>query len=176
VVLDSERLIAVYIAEGTAFKGNAHWDFDLPALEQEPPLIDYTWTGRRTLVLIETGALSGIYLSWHSDGEFEGWYVNLQEPLRRTRLGFDTADKVLDIVIAPGLTSWRWKDEHDFERAQRSGLIDARRAKQLRREGERMLELMEGREGVFAEGWEDWKPPESWPISALPDGWDRLDV
>ena len=34
-----------------------------------------------------------------------GWYVNLQEPLRRSRLGFDTDDLILDIWVQPG-GSW----------------------------------------------------------------------
>jgi hypothetical protein len=32
--------------------------------------------------------------------------VNVQELLRRTPFGFDTADNVLDVVIAPDLSSW----------------------------------------------------------------------
>jgi hypothetical protein len=32
---------------------------------------------------------------------FGAWYVNLQEPFRRSRLGFDTQDLELDVVVSP---------------------------------------------------------------------------
>jgi hypothetical protein len=38
-------------------------------------------------------------------GAFAGWYVNLQESLRRTGSGFDTVDLVLDLVVAPRVTT-----------------------------------------------------------------------
>ena len=50
-------------------------------------------------------------LYWDGDtDEFAAWYVNIQEPLRRARLGFDTDDLVLDVWIdhggpGPGRTS-----------------------------------------------------------------------
>jgi hypothetical protein len=39
------------------------------------------------------------------------WYVNFQRPMRRTAIGFDTFDLLLDLVIAPDLSRWDWKDE-----------------------------------------------------------------
>jgi Protein of unknown function (DUF402) len=44
-----------------------------------------------------------LWLFWR-DGEFMGWYVNLQAPLRPTPLGWDTRDHALDIVVEPDET------------------------------------------------------------------------
>ena len=44
--------------------------------------------------------------------EHWGWYVNLQLPFRRTELGFETMDLVLDLIVDPD-GSWRWKEDED---------------------------------------------------------------
>jgi hypothetical protein len=53
-----------------------------------------------------------------STGEFEFWYVNLQEPAVAWQeaglAGIDTSDQALDLIIAPDLSS-RWKDEDEFD-------------------------------------------------------------
>jgi len=46
--------------------------------------------------------MHAIWVFWRGpQREFAGWYVNLQEPFRRTSRGVDTQDLELDIVIAP---------------------------------------------------------------------------
>lgn len=49
------------------------------------------------------------------------WYVNLQEPLRRSGIGFDTMDEVLDLVVAPDARSWERKDVDELEIAVELG-------------------------------------------------------
>ena len=44
------------------------------------------------------------------------WYVNLQEPFRRTAGGVDTADQLLDLVRTKD-GEWRWKDEDELAAA-----------------------------------------------------------
>ena len=73
------------------------------------------------------------------------WYVNLEEPTTRTPVGLDTWNQELDIVISPGFSRWQWKDEDDIEEAQSLGVITAERAKELRNEGLRVINLMEAR-------------------------------
>ena len=41
---------------------------------------------------------------------FAGWYVNLQEPFRRTPIGYDTYDLELDVWIPAG-GGWSFKDD-----------------------------------------------------------------
>jgi hypothetical protein len=58
------------------------------------------------LYLITPGAAHAIHLWWLApDWRFGGWYVNLQEPIRRTTLGFDYMDQMLDIVVEPDLVA-----------------------------------------------------------------------
>ena len=104
---------------------------------------------------------------WDGKGcEFAGWYVNLQEPLRRSPLGFETDDLVLDIRIQPD-RSWAWKDEDELEEAVRLGRFTEDEAQAIRAEGERVLE-----ERPWPTGWEDWRPGPGWPLPRLPEGWD----
>ena len=55
-----------------------------------------------------------MWLSFLESGEQWGWYVNFQEPYRRTERGIETMDLALDIIAEPDRSSWRWKDEDEF--------------------------------------------------------------
>jgi predicted RNA-binding protein associated with RNAse of E/G family len=115
-----------------------------------------------------------IHLWWRPpDWRFGGWYINLQEPIRPTPLGFDFMDHVLDVVIDPDL-SWRWKDEEELEEAVRLGLLSRQEAASIRAEGERVIAQLEAREPPFCDGWERWQPDPAWPIPGLAAGWDEL--
>jgi hypothetical protein len=94
------------------------------------------------------------------------WYVNLQEPLRRTPLGFDTCDQLLDLVRTRD-GKWRWKDERELGAAVERGFLSNEEAAAIRAEGERVIAA-----DPFPTGWEDWRPDPSWPAPALPPGWD----
>ena len=61
-------------------------------------LADARWSGHHVLMLTPVGAAHSFWAHWDDAWRFEGWYVNLQEPLRRTRFGWDTADEVLDYM------------------------------------------------------------------------------
>ena len=63
-----------------------------------------------------------IRLFWDEHGGFEGWYVNLQEPVRRRPGGYDTMDWQLDLWVTPDGTP-AWKDEDDVGTAIRQGLL-----------------------------------------------------
>ena len=82
-------------------------------------------------MLHERGASHSVYVHWGRDGEFLGWYVNLEEPWRETTLGFDTTDHLLDIWIDPDRT-WRWKDEDHLAEAVEIGLFTQEKADAVR--------------------------------------------
>jgi predicted RNA-binding protein associated with RNAse of E/G family len=132
-----------------------------------------TWFGGGRLFLARTGAAHSICPSWRSDYSFIGWYVNLEDPWRRTHLGFDTKDHVLDIWVLAD-RSWRWKDEDELEAAVGAGLFTLHEAKAIREEGERVIERVEAWTEPFNEGWEQWRPDPDWPLPSVPEGWDRL--
>jgi hypothetical protein len=109
-----------------------------------------------------------VHLFRHPDGSFRGWYVNLERPQRRTTLGFDFEDELLDIWIEAGREP-RWLDEDELEEAVRRGIFPAERAAEIRANGERVLA-----ERPWPTGWEDWQPDPRWQVPTLPPGWDDL--
>jgi protein associated with RNAse G/E len=60
------------------------------------------------------GGWGGKAPTWTGPGRHLGWYVNLQCPYRRTPLGIEAMDLMLDIVVEPDMT-WRWKDDDEFD-------------------------------------------------------------
>ena len=176
VVEDTDERSVLLLRAGTPTKRPATLDGeiiprDIPyehryGLEWRPG--DGTWGENQTLLLTPTGAAHSIWLFWTVDWDFLGWYVNLQEPVRRTAIGFDTVDHVLDLWVEPDLT-WRWKDEDELEAAVRVGRFTPEEAAAIRAEGERVVV-----EFPFPTGWEEWLPDPAWTVPPLPDGWDAV--
>jgi hypothetical protein len=90
------------------------------------------------LRLLIPGAAHMLELSWDESWTFLGWYVNLQTPIARTALGWDMTDLALDLTVEPD-GMWAWKDEDDLAEAVALGVLDEPAARELRREGERVL-------------------------------------
>jgi predicted RNA-binding protein associated with RNAse of E/G family len=67
---------------------------------------------------------------------FEGWYINLAAPWRRTGIGFDTLDQILDVGVADDPSSWRWKDEDELAWAVQTGRCTRREAEDIKHHGE----------------------------------------
>lgn len=110
---------------------------------------------------------SRVALGWSKDGDFLGWYVNFQLPMSRTELGYDSMDLVLDIVIDPD-TTWRWKDRADFEAAIERHILEASLRGPVLQEAERVLSLLQRRDGPFDPEWSAWRPPQDWGVPELP--------
>jgi hypothetical protein len=131
----------------------------------------WVWHTRRILQIAPYDAAHTLGLHWdHATGAFLGWYVNLQEPLRRSRLGFDSFDQMLDVWIEPDGT-WGWKDWDELVEAERVGLFTSAEAAAIRAEGERVIASLGTR---LPTGWEEWQPDPSWALPTMPEGWDRL--
>ncbi|MGZ5288034.1 MAG: DUF402 domain-containing protein [Actinomycetota bacterium] len=111
-----------------------------------------------------------VLASWDREsGEFRGWYINLQSPLRRTDVGFDTREHVLDVLIPPDRSTWAWKDEDELEQAVAEGLFTEDEAERFRAAGERAVEQIILREPPFDEDWEHWTPEPGWDTPELPE-------
>ncbi|MBN1217531.1 MAG: DUF402 domain-containing protein [Anaerolineae bacterium] len=183
VVEDTPHLIALYLCSGTRWKIPALPDpnidraylFNHLLAAGVWQLIDTTWRWGDTLLLIRPGEAHAIHVMWRdADRAFTGWYINLQEPLRRTPIGFDFMDQELDIVVKPDLSGWTWKDETGFQQAEEMGLFSRWETRQIRAEAERVLERVRAKASPFNDGWETWVPNPDWPIPVLPDGWDII--
>lgn len=107
-----------------------------------------------------------VLLFWRST-EFRHWYVNFERPFRRSALGIDTWDLVLDLVISPDGAP-RWKDEDEYAEARGIGFVsDADHAAIERAKGD-AWDMFERREGPFDERWPSWRPDPAWPVPVLP--------
>lgn len=112
-------------------------------------------------------------MSWGDDGQFLGWYVNLEEPWWRSALGFDATDHLLNIVIRPD-RRWRWKDEAHLAEAVDVGLFAREKGRAIREEGERAIARIEAWGAPFHEGWESWRPDPGWPLPEVVSGWQEV--
>jgi predicted RNA-binding protein associated with RNAse of E/G family len=130
------------------------------------------WTEHRVLILYHPGDAHSVWLFWRQ-GELtlRNWYINLEAPWRRSPVGFDTRDHTLDLIVAPDLRSWEWKDEDELAWAQEAGRFSAAEAQAIRVEGERVLERIRRRAPPFCDGWERWEPDPAWTVPTLPVAW-----
>jgi uncharacterized protein DUF402 len=129
------------------------------------------WHTQRRVWLMPFGVAHAIGLFWdHASDTFLGHYINLQAPLRRTPIGFDSCDHVLDIVVDPD-GAWHWKDEAELGEAVELGIFDAREAAEIRAEGERVIAQLPR---LLPTGWERWRPNPAFPQLTLPADWSRL--
>jgi hypothetical protein len=118
------------------------------------------------LRLYRHGARHSLWLFWDDVGSFSHWYLNLEQPNRRTALGWDYHDDKLDlIVMADG--SMRWKDEDELAEAGARGLVDE---SAVRAEAERLVA-----DPPWPTGWEDWQPDPTKAAPPLPEGWDVVE-
>jgi hypothetical protein len=175
VVADEPETTQLFIASGTPIRARAGLD-GAPIARSTPyrerfaqpwRLGDNVWSGHNVLMLTPARAAHSFWAHWDEEWRFGGWYVNLQEPLRRSRFGFDTADNVLDVVVEPDLSGWRWKDEDELADAVEIGRFTPEEAEELRREGERAIATLEARSWPFDRDWTEWRPDPAWPQPAL---------
>jgi hypothetical protein len=158
VVQDEPDLLVTWLPAGAEYKRPERRD-ELP---YEQAIVDRPWRAPGVVQLTRPSDA-------HSVTVFPGggWYVNLQEQLRRTAIGFDTADQLLDLVRSPR-GEWRWKDEHELVAAVDRGFLAADEAAAIHAEGERVIAA-----DAFPTGWEDFKPNPAWRAPRLPPGWNR---
>ena len=171
---DSPELIALYLAPQTLRKQPRTPDGARIRLRCDDwKLVDEP-APRGTLRLHVPGTAHDVWApQLDTEPRLDFWYVNLQEPLRRTPLGFDFMDLILDVVISLDLSEWKWKDEDELEEAQARRIISGEQARVIRAEGERAIQRALARQSPFAHGWERWSPP-AWPVPTMPANWHLL--
>lgn len=134
----------------------------------------YDWHTNDVLWFLEPGKYYACMLFWEQrTGQFIGYYINFQLPFRRSRLGFDSLDLDLDIVIEPS-HEWHWKDEEDYRQAVESGGILPEWARGIERNQPEVLERINRRLPPLDETWINWQPNPAWEIPTLSDGWQML--
>jgi hypothetical protein len=168
VVADTRELLALYMPESSPlafapdFFGEPH-----PWSNKD------RWEGHGVLQLQRPGEMHAVWVFWHGAArDFGAWYVNIQEPFRRTRLGVDTQDLELDIVVSPG-GSWRYKDDEKLEGWIERGRWTPAEVEEIRTEGRRVGRLLDEGRRWWSDEWADWRPDPEWPQPTLPREWHR---
>lgn len=181
VVRDEPALSVTYIAPRTPAKWPVLADGrDVRSVPPEEAyalkwtVADRQWEGQGMLMVTPRGAAHSVWHFWTgAERSFAGWYVNLQAPLRRSALGYDSEDHTLDVWVERPRV-WEWKDDHELEAAIKVGYYTREEGAAIRAEGQRVVERIERWDSPFCDGWERWEPEADWPIPELPADWDRL--
>ena len=159
VVRDEPDLLVTYLPEGAPFTFP-------PGPEPHPWSTRRAWEGHGVLMLQRPGEAHAVWVFWHGPyREFSGWYLNLQEPFRRTAHGYDTQDLELDLILhADGRIEW--KDVELLEQRVEEGRFTQDQAHAIRAEGQRVhAELSSGRRWWDAY-WALWEPEPAWDGAA----------
>lgn len=173
VVEDTPEQIMLYVPVGTRWFAPLHEgrrlkiqrpDFELSELRNEDlHVLSFAWPDTFAAVLLE----------FRPDWSPLRWYVNLEDPLRRSEVGFDTLDHKLDVIVELD-GSWRWKDEDELAESIGRGLIPATHEPKLRDAAVGAVGRILDREPPFDRDWTTWRPDPSWPVPELPEGWERV--
>jgi len=175
VVQDTDELLALFIAAGSRYKAGPKRtaaeklaDAKLPA-----PLGEGTWRND-TLRLMFPNARHSVSLFWERAGAtrwFKRYFVNLEEPFRRTADGFDTQDHTLDVIATPML-GFTWRDEPEFENHVALGFYTKELAAAVLAEGQRVIDDLANGTHPCLRGWAQWWPEQAWPIPTIPPTWN----
>jgi hypothetical protein len=170
VVEDTPELLALYLPEGSPL-GFADDFFGAP----HPWSNRDRWHGHGVLQLQRPGEMHAVWVFWHGpEREFRGWYVNLQEPFRRSRFGFDTQDLELDVLVELD-GSWRYKDDEKLESWVDRGRWTVEEVEAIRSEGARVAVELDSSRRWWGDEWARWTPDPLWLVPTLPADWDRSD-
>jgi hypothetical protein len=167
VVRDEPDLLATYIAPGTPFRfpPGGPW----PTADGLHPWEGReSWQGHGVLMLQRPGEAHAVWVFWEGEArKFWGWYINFQEPFRRTAHGFDSQDLELDVWIPAG-GEWEWKDRDVLEERIHDGRYTRAQVEATLAEGERVAAELDAGRRWWDEAWAEWTPDPSWPTPAFP--------
>jgi hypothetical protein len=157
VVLDDDELLATYIARGAPFTFPPG---DWPTGNGLHPWHGKAaWEGHGLLMLQRPGESYAIWIFWFdAEREFRGWYINFQEPFRRTPTGYDTQDLELDIWL-PREGGWVLKDDDLLDVRVREGRFTQDQARAIRREAARITSDLDAGRRWWDDVWAEWSPP-----------------
>lgn len=175
VVLDSTSWIALYRPPHSSNLWPHTPEGKTIRIPQDEWVLDGgPWPGG-ILYLVQVG-VGYIYSGeWDEDHIFGGWKIDLTQPVRRTSLGFDYMDQLLDIIVRPDRSTWYWKDKEEVQEAQARGIFTAEQAGDLYQRGERALQAVLDTEPPFDASWETWSPtPALREPFDYPKGWERV--
>jgi predicted RNA-binding protein associated with RNAse of E/G family len=113
------------------------------------------------LLIAPQGMPFVVFANIRDEGGVSSWYVNFQEPLRRTRQGFDTMDETIDLLVAPDFSDWHRKDEDELELAVSMGVYEQEHAQRLLDNCSSVEADLKAGNIPWDHRWSDWSPPKS---------------
>jgi hypothetical protein len=178
VVCDDAEHTVLFVPRDTIFLAPADRSGRVTRrIADEAGLTPDRWRDRGGLHIVPAGAAFSVMARWETSFEdFSGYYVNLQEPLRPTRIGFDTMDQTLDVVVSADLAHWTYKDEDELTDAAAHGFYSLDEVAAIRAAAQQAVDLLTGRRQPFDERWESWRPDPAWPLPTLPPRWQEEPV
>jgi len=175
VVADRDDIVALFIAAGSPYKAGPK---RTAAEKQRRPRTylppdEYVWRND-TLRLMFPGRSHSVSVFWQGQADARvllKYFVNMEEPFRRTDVGFDTQDHTIDIEVTSSL-AWRWRDEEELARHVAEGFYTAELAEAARLEGAHAIETIQRLEHPCTRTWPEWAPPPEWRVPSFVAGWD----
>ena len=169
VVEDSPELLVTYLPEEAPFVFPPNADG-----RPHPWAGKRHWEGHGMLALRRPGEACSVMHFWQApERRFAGWYLNLEEPFRRTATGYDTQDLELDVWI-PVDEDWRFKDEDMLEQRVSEGRFTEEQATAIRALGEQIGTRLDRGERWWDEQWASFEPDPAWRAPAFPGGWEEV--
>jgi predicted RNA-binding protein associated with RNAse of E/G family len=133
------------------------------------------WLGLGVLRVHRRGQPWSVWRWLDADREWsDDFYVNLEDPWRRTSIGFDSGDWILDLVARED-RSWRYKDEDELAWVESTGAASAEWAERARAAAIAAIADIESWAWPFCADWHEWLPPRGAVLPSLPDEWARID-
>lgn len=168
VVEDAPEHLITYLPTGAQF---GFPDGDFPSDNGRHPWeASGHWQGHGCLQIAFPDEAYAIWHFWSGqERSFAHWYLNLQEPFRRTNIGLDTQDLELDIVVHLD-GSWESKDDELLDRRVEQGRYTAEQVAGIRAvAGDLDERLQNGR--WWDDHWTKWEPEPDWTPQPLPRDW-----
>lgn len=186
VVVDSPELVVTWLPlETPVLNGvtdpSAKYDGGNRRLSAETmiakqwDMAERNWHTSGTLRIKNPRFMWSLWVFWEPKmTEVRSWYINIDATYKRTRLGFDTWDMFLDVVVQPDRKTWRYKDEDEFAEAIEAGIFTAFEAQEVRDTAARALQSIAENRKPFSNIWADWRPDILWGIPQIPKNWDEI--
>lgn len=174
VVRDDENELVAWMPAGTPRLAQVRVDgrsirADEADLFTAPrKLVETTWRGSDVLRIHPAGAWWSVWVFFEATTkQFEGWYVNIEDPHTRSGLATHTRDHVLDVDVQPDRSHQR-KDEDELILAVEQGRYHADEARQITSLATQVEAVIDAWGSPFCDGWESWTPDPAWSIPGSP--------
>jgi len=176
VVEDTDELVVLFVPAGAIWKRPVHADGSHARLPYGNWVLqDEAWYGLGTLRFFPT-AESHAVLAWRGREGIARWYINLESRCRRTPIGWDMRDHLVDIDYRDGFDAPRLKDTDELHAAHALGIVTTSEVARILRDAERALALVQDGHPAIEKKWETWEPPPHWTVPTLRAGWDHVPV